>query len=144
MFNYYTSILPIVLNKVLMFATTHSDLDRSEINTIITVRRTVIHYDNKLWNRNNRQNEFDITMGANDSAQISDLLGLYLVHKIGEEFPELGEGLYRDVALFTVTEHSNVKIEKVTKKIRKFFKTYGLEITTKNSPHTANFLDVTL
>ena len=74
-----------------MFATIHSDLERSEINTIITARRTVIQYDNKLWNRNNRQNEFDITMGANDSAQISDLVGLYLLDKIGEGFPELGE-----------------------------------------------------
>ena len=91
-----------------MFATIHSDLERSEINTIITARRTVIHYDNKLWNRNNRDNEFDITMGANDSAQISDLVGLYLLHKIGEEFPELGGGLYRDDDLFTVTGHSNV------------------------------------
>ena len=104
-----------------MFATFHSDLERSEIDTIITARRTVIHYDNNLWNRNNRYNEFDITMGANDSAQISDLVGLYLLHKIGEGFPELGGGLYRDDALFTVTGHSNVKIERVTKKIRKFF-----------------------
>ena len=52
--------------------------------------------------------------------------------------------MYRDDALFTVIGLSNVEIERTTKKIRKFFRGNGLNITTENSPKTANFLDVTL
>ena len=33
-------------------------------------------------------------------------------------------GLYRDDALFTVIGHSNVEIERITKRIRKFFKQF--------------------
>ena len=40
--------------------------------------------------------EMDITMGANDSAEITDLVGIYLLKKLGERFPDLRGGLYRD------------------------------------------------
>ena len=39
---------------------------------------------------------------------------------------------------------SNVQVERITKKIRKFFRRFSLDITTENSPKIANFLDVTL
>ena len=100
------------LNKALMFATNHSDLDRSEIDIIITARRTVVEYDDRIWNRKNNPDEFDITIGASDSAQVTDLVGIYLMHKLGVKFPGMGVGLYRDDALFTVIGHSNVGIDR--------------------------------
>ena len=94
----------------------HSDLDRREIDTIITARRTVVEYDNKLWNRKDRPDEFDITIGASDSAQVTDLVGIYLLHKLGAVFQDMGRGLYRDDMLFTVIGNSKVQIERTTKK----------------------------
>ena len=54
-------------------------------------------FNDKLWTRKDRINEFDITIGASDSAQVTDLVGIYLMHKLGDEFP--GGGVYRDDAL---------------------------------------------
>ena len=41
-------------------------------------------------------------MGATDSAQVTDLVGLYLIHELALGFPELQGGAYRDDALFIV------------------------------------------
>ena len=46
-------------------------------------------------------NEMDITIGAKDSAEITDLVGIFLLAKLGERFPEVGGGLYRDDVLLT-------------------------------------------
>ena len=68
----------------------NSNLRRSEIDIVLTARRTVMEFSDKLWTRKDRSNEFDITIGASDSAQVTDLVGIYLLHKLEEEFPELG------------------------------------------------------
>ena len=49
-----------------------------------------MEYGDKLWNRKGRFNEFDITIGASDSAEITDLVGVYLLDRLGVEFPEIG------------------------------------------------------
>ena len=55
--------------------------------------------------------------GVNDSAEVTDLVGVYLLHKIGEKFPEIvGGGLYRDDALFIVEKFSNGQIERTGEK----------------------------
>ena len=43
-------------------------------------------FGGKHWVRKNRIAEFDITMGATDSAQVTDLVGLYLIHELALEF----------------------------------------------------------
>ena len=43
-------------------------------------------------------------MGATDSAQTTDLVGLYLLHKLALEFPELEGGAYRDDLLCVVKQ----------------------------------------
>ena len=83
--SYYTSIPQTVLNSALIFAKNRSDLDRTEIDTILTARRTIMEHEGKLWSRIGRLNEFDITMGSSDSAEITDLVGLYLLDRLGDE-----------------------------------------------------------
>ena len=83
-------------------------------------------------------------MGITDSAQVTDLVGLYLIHELALEFPELEGGAYRDDALFIVKNKSASKIERLKKKIRRFYKSYNMEIIFEPSLKVANFLDVTL
>ena len=85
-----------------MFARKNSDLNRKEIDVIRAARRTVIEYNSEYWSRKDRPDEMDITIGAKDSAEITDLVGVYLLWKLGEEFPKLGGGLYRDDILLIV------------------------------------------
>ena len=87
-----------------MFASNHSDLQRGELDLILTARRTIVKYNDRLWSRKDRPHEWDITIGAKDSAEVTDLVGIYLLHKLAEEFPEVGGGLYRDDILLTVVK----------------------------------------
>ena len=84
--NYYPAISPILLNKALLVAMGNAGLERSEIDVVLNARRTIMNFDNKHWVRKDRIAEFDITMGATDSAQVTDLVGLYLLHKLAQEF----------------------------------------------------------
>ena len=76
------------------------------METIFTARRTVLEHDSKIWARKNRLDEFDIPMGASDSAEITDVVGVFLLHNLCTEFPSLGGGLYSDDALFTLHNHT--------------------------------------
>ena len=82
---------------------------------ILSARRTVIAYNEKFWTRKDRPDDWDITIGSKDSAEITDLVGVFILHKIGLEFPGIrGGGLYRDDILLTVVNCSNVVIESLT------------------------------
>ena len=108
--SYYTSIPQTVLNSALIFSKNRSDLDRAEIDTILTARGTIMEHEGKLWSRKGRLNEFDITMGSSDSAEITDLVGVYLLDRLGDEFREVGDGLYRDDILLVVEGMNNSQL----------------------------------
>ena len=95
--------------------------------------KKVFKYKEQLWSRKDRPQEWDITIGAKDSAEVTDLVGIYLLYGLAEEFPEITGGLYRDDILFTVVRHSKVMIERLYKNLRKFFAEKGLKITTENN-----------
>ena len=81
---------------------------------ILSARRTIIDYDKKYWSRKDRPDDWDITIGSKDSAEITDLVGAYLLYKLGLEFLGIsGGGLYRDDILMTVVNCSNVGIERL-------------------------------
>ena len=67
----------------LNFPQNNSNLDRSETDLILSARRTVIDYDRKYWSRKDIPDDWDITIGSKDSAEITDLVGIYLLHKVG-------------------------------------------------------------
>uniref|UniRef100_A0A0L8FJ23 ISXO2-like transposase domain-containing protein n=1 Tax=Octopus bimaculoides TaxID=37653 RepID=A0A0L8FJ23_OCTBM len=75
----HTAINPTILNSALIVAKNHSHLTIKEIKVILEGRKSVISFDNKLWVQTDSPNCFDITMGAPDSAQITDLVGIYLL-----------------------------------------------------------------
>ena len=106
-------------------------LNRNEVDVIRAARRTVVEYNNEYWTRRDRPEEMDITIGAKDSAEITDLVGIYLLWKLGDEFPDIGGGLYRDDVLLIVSKYSKVKIQRSIKRIRTFFGREGLKITVE-------------
>ena len=67
------------LNMTLNFARNNSNLDKDEIDVILSARRTVIDYNRKYWSRKDRPDDWDITIGSKDSAEITDLV--YILFK---------------------------------------------------------------
>ena len=70
-----------------------------ECSCILQARKTLIKFDGSLWTKKNSATPFDVSMGSSDSAEVSDLVGLYLLNLFQIKFPKLSGGLYRDDAL---------------------------------------------
>ena len=83
-------------------------------------------------------------MGAYDGAEIAELVGLLILHKLREAIPKVDFGLYRDDGLGTNEPMSGPRREQARKKIIKMMKELGFDITLQFGLMTADFLDVTL
>lgn len=67
---------------------------------------------------------FDVTMRSSDSAQVTDLVGLYNLYQIGDAFPSLVSDLYRDGALLAIHKCSGTRLNRLRKSLRSFPKDF--------------------
>ena len=116
-------------------------MDPIEIETIKNSRLSILHHDNKVWRKKNGL--FDITMGSYDGAQVTDLVGLYILYLLKKEIPEIDFGLYRDYGLGIHRRIPATKLNMIKKKIKAIFERLGLKITMETNLTNVNFLDVT-
>lgn len=90
-------------------------------------------------------NILDVTIGSSVSAQLTDLVGLYLLLQVHGNFPLLIGSLYRDDVLFAIQDHSGTRSNRLEKSLRNFFKDFfSLDIVFYMNHRAVNFLDVTL
>lgn len=61
-------------------------------------------------------------MGYSESAQATDLVDIYLLYELNSTMPEIDGGLYRDDALFITSSVNKSVIVRMSKGIRKSFK----------------------
>ena len=88
--DYYASITEPLIVKPLIFSKTITTVSDMDVDIILHARRTVVVYDKSLWINKNSDAPFDVGMGANDSAEVSDLVGLFLLHNLGTYFTNIG------------------------------------------------------
>ena len=86
---------------------------------------------------------FDVPMGAYDGAEVCELVGTFLIEKIGEICNKSNIGLYRDDGLSIFRNKSGTQLKKMKKKLQRLFKEYDLEITAESNLKIVNYLDVT-
>ena len=84
---------------------------------------------------------FDVTMGAYDGAEVCELVGLYLLKLVNDQFPDLELGLYRDDGLAIHRRIPGPRLDRIRKDLISLFKDLGLSIST--NIETLDFLDVT-
>ena len=87
---------------------------------------------------------FDVTMGSNDSSEIAELVGLYLLFQLAERFGKNKIGLYRDDGLALLPFTSGPKAERARKDLIEIFKRNSFKITSSTNLCVTDFLDVTL
>ena len=86
--------------------------------------------------------DFDVTMGSFDGAELCELVGLYILHILGEKYGKHGIGLYHDDGLACFGYISGPQAERIRKDFIKIFKEdVDLSITNLKA---AKFLDVTI
>ncbi len=83
---------------------------------------------------------FDATMGT---AEICELVGLFILNNLGQNFGKENIGLYRDDGLAIMKNKSAHLADKARKELHKSFEQFGLKITAEANLHVVNFLDVT-
>ena len=95
-----------------------------------------------------KNKNFDATMGAQDSAEIAELVGIYLLKQVDDFLLSVGQkchaGLYRDDGLIYIENSNGPLISKIEKALNRIFKSSHLKISIEQKGHMVNFLDVTL
>ena len=146
---FYPSITENLLNKALDWASTVTETPISE-----QTRKIIRHARKSLlftkpangggsipWTK--KKSLFDVTMGAPDGAEVCELVGLFLLHEVTTNFPELNYGLYRDDGLASHRRLGGRRLEQIRQGLHKLFKKHGLKITIEPPNLTiVNFLDV--
>ena len=67
-------------------------------------------------------------MGAFDGAEVCELVGIFMQHKLSETYGIKDFGLYRDDGLAIFKNVSGPDSEKIKKHLQSSFREYGLEI----------------
>ena len=107
--------------------------------------RKFLLFDNETaWTKKNHSNMFDVTMGSFDGAEVCELIGLFLLDNLSEEYGKNNVGLYRDDGLVLLKNASGPQSERTRKDITREFKRQGLNISISANLKICNFLDVTL
>ena len=145
---FYPSITEELLSKALDFAELHTEISSEDRQIIMHSRQALLFTQDErgrktAWTKKN--STFDVTMGAPDGAEVCELVGLFLLNEVKQNFPELNFGLYRDDGL---AEHRRIggrQMEAMRQRLQALFRQHGLR-TTIDPPNkiVVNFLDVTL
>ena len=98
-----------------------------------------------MGKRQNNSAQFDVSTGSYDGAEICELVGLYMLHKLDQRFNNNKHtGLYRDDGLAAFRNMGPRTAEKMKKEIKEVFNQAGLRITIETNQKVVNYLDITL
>ena len=81
-------------------------------------------------------------MGANDGAEICELVGLYILTEIHKNIDFTSVGLYRDDGLAVIRSASGSSLDRNRKKLITLFQDNELKILVKTGKTSINFLDI--
>ena len=131
---FYPSITEELLRNSLDFAKSHTTISPEEEELIMSCRKSVFFNNRKVWTKKDK--DFDVTMGAQDGAEIAELTGIYLLKQVNDYLASLGEkseaGLYRDDGLIYLEHANGPLISKIEKALHRIFKQNQLEISTEH------------
>ena len=86
----------------------------------------------------------DVIMGLHDSAEVWELVAIYLLRKLSNIIDKENIGLYRDDGLSVIENANELKLNRWRKDAIPIFHNEGLKITIDTNLTTTDFLDVTL
>ena len=127
---FYPSISKELLLKVIKYAKTLVNISDKEINTIMHSRKSLLINNKDIWIKKSGDPDFDVTMENFDGAELCELVGLYILHILGEKYRKHRKGLYRDDGLACFGYTSETQADRIRKDFIKIFKEgFDLRIT---------------
>ena len=140
--SFYPSISEKLLSDALKWAKNLTKITDTDIEVILHCRKTFLFYQDEIWVKKSNS-EFDVAMGSFDSAEVCELTGLFVLHKLETLVPKENLGLYRDDGLAT-TNLPGPALDRLRKDICKIFQDLGLKVTIEAGMKNTDFLDVQL
>ena len=96
-------------------------------------RKQLLFHDDILWVKRSGNEEFDVPMGSYDGAEFCELVGCFLLNKLGHVMDKRFVRLYRDDGLGVLRNYSGLASERKQKELNKVFKQYNLSITIETN-----------
>ena len=94
---FYPSITLQLLEKCLKWAENYTAISELEKVIIINARKTFLFYKGEAWVKKCDNNtNFDVPQGCLDGAEVSELVGLYMLNILSQKLDKELFGIYRD------------------------------------------------
>ena len=140
--DFYPSITEEILEEAISFAKSLTDIDDHKIRTIKHWRKSLLFHNNVAWKKTTTTSCFDVTMGSYDGAEVCELVGIFILSKLGNIIGKKNTGLYRDDGLAVLRNMTARGTDKMRNIIIKMFKGVGCQLEIKSNLKKVEFLDV--
>lgn len=140
--SFYPSISKTLLENAITWAKSITNIEDRDMEVIFHCRKSFLFYRKEPWVKR-EQSEFDVGMGEFDSAEICELVGLYILHQMKDIIPMNDLGLYRDDGL-AVIDLPGPDLERLRQQVKRLFARNGLQVTIEAGMQITDFLDVRL
>ena len=137
--DYYPSITKKLFLEALEFAKQTVDISQTDIDILLNARDSLLFHNGTTWKK--KTGTFDVTMGAYDACEVCELVGLFILNKISNNFPEINFGLYRDDGLGAHRFIPGPDLCRLKKNIKALLKAHGLDSTFEKTSKQSNYLD---
>ena len=141
----YLSISENLFKKAIDYGRSFVNISSGEEETIMHCLKSLLFNDSDIWIKKDGNKDFDVTMGSFDSAEICELVGLYILCILSTKYGKDLNDLYRDDGLGCFENISGPQTDRIRKDfINIFRKEFQLKIICESNLKIVNFLDVTL
>ena len=96
--HFYPSIKESLLIEALEFAKQHVTIKSKYGQTIFHAIKSLLYNEGEPWIKK-QSNNFDVTMGSCDGAEVCELISIFMLSLIGNKYNLNNIGLYRDDGL---------------------------------------------
>ena len=103
---FYPSVGKKILKDAVLFAQTHTNISRKNIEMIFPCHDSLLFNDNKPWIKKDGNGDFNVTMESYDGAEVCQLPGLFMLNELSKMFDKDNIGLYRDDGLSVFKYHN--------------------------------------
>ena len=134
------SISKRLLEETLDWMSTITNIDQQTQDILFQARNTFLFYQGEIYVKKNNP-EFDVPQGGFDSAEVSEMVGLYILHCL-RDLP-VTAAIYRDDGC-VLSRLTPFETERVKKRICEIFTGLGLRVKISANQKIIDFLDVTL
>ena len=117
--DFYPSITETLFEEAINFASSFVTISETQKQILLNARQSILFHNGCVWKKSTGL--FDVTMGAYDGAELCELVGLLILHKMRTNFPSVTFGLYRDDGLGVHRRTPGPTLEKNKKEIIKLF-----------------------